>query len=461
VQAAAVTTDPHVNKSFGQSNRSGVALGQAIEAELGVVVAAAMSLSEAIRLALESNPDVQSAIERTRIADAVLCRARAEFYPRLGFAHNYSVSNTPSTTFMFFQNQGKLDFDDVPKIPDTLDDFHTQLYLRQGVYTGGRRTAQVRSAEAERDASFFSLASIQNELVFRVAEAYYRLIQANRLVSVRIEAVGQVEAHLELVRSRFECGTAVKSELLAVEVRLAEVRESLITARNQVDLAWAVLQNVTGARIPRHDLPPELPPAPWSERIQSLEGAIAEALERRPETAELANRRRSAEQEVNVARSGWRPTVDLVADHDTHSGDLTHGNDSFFVGIAVRLELFNGGRTDSEVRHAVARLRELEARHARVLLDIKFDVQRAYLQLEDAKERVAVSKHAIVQGEENLRETEARYRTEAVIITQLIDAQVGLSNAHVRHANAEAEVEISRAALERALGRLTSAIAPQ
>jgi outer membrane protein TolC len=361
---------------------------------------------------------------------------------------------------MFFQNQGRLDLTHVPVIPETVDDFHTQLFLQQGIYTGGRRTAQVRSAEAGRDASILSLAAVQNELIFRVAEAYYRLIQAWHLVDVRSESVRQVEAHLDLVTSRLECGTAVKSEMLAVAVRLAEVREALITAKNQVQLAWAVLENVTGAHMQQHTLPEQVPLAPWSNHILSLEDAVAEAVERRPETAELANRRRSAEQEVKAARSGKYPTVDLVADYDVHTGDLTHGNDSFFVGIALRLELFNGGRTDSQVREAVARLRELEAQRARVLLDIKLEVRRAYLQLEDAKERVTVSKQAIAQGEENLRETEARYRFKTAIITQLIDAQVGLSNAHVRHANAEAEVEISRAALERAVGHLTSVIAP-
>src|SRR5262249_38666224 len=66
--------------------------------------AAELTLFEAIKLARESNPDLEAATHRTQLADAILQQARAEFYPRLGIAENYAVSNNPSTTFMFVQD---------------------------------------------------------------------------------------------------------------------------------------------------------------------------------------------------------------------------------------------------------------------------------------------------------------------------------------------------------------------
>jgi outer membrane protein TolC len=74
-----------------------------------------------------------------------------------------------------------------------------------------------------------------------------------------------------------------------------------------------------------------------------------------------------------------------------------------------------------------------------------------------AKQRLEVTTRAIEQARESLREIEVRYRGQAATITQLLDSQVALSNARVRRANAAAEVEIARAALQRAIGRLTDA----
>ncbi len=102
----------------------------------------------------------------------------------------------------------------------------------------------------------------------------------------------------------------------------------------------------------------------------------------------------------------------------------------------------------------MARVREIEAREQRLVLDVELDVRRAYLQLNDAEERLKVTTQAIGQAEESLREIEVRYRGQTATITELVDAQVALSNARVRRTNAQADLEIARASLERAIGRL-------
>jgi outer membrane protein TolC len=336
---------------------------------------------------------------------------------------------------------------------------HTQLIIEQSVYTGGRRSAQTLAAESERDAARMDLAAVQNELVFRVAEAYYRMIQSRELTEVRAEAVRQVESHLDIAQRRYEVGMTVKSDVLSVEVRLAEVREALITARNQFELTWAVLENVTGVRLPARVVPAQLPPAPWSEHVASLEQAISEALERRPEMAALASRQRAAQHAVRAAKAGDMPKVDLIGDYDVYTGGTSTGNDSFFVGLVIRLNLLDGYRTRREVEQACARLREIESRHDRLLLDVELSVRRAYLQLQDAQERLKVTGQAIEQAEESLREIEVRYRNQATTVTELIDAQVALSDARVRHTNARAELEIARAGLEHVAGRFSNTLA--
>ena len=84
---------------------------------------------------------------------------------------------------------------------------------------------------------------------------------------MRREAVTQVESQLKAVKSRFDANTAVKSDVLRVEVRLAEVREGLSSAINAVELARAVLENVMGTRLEGRQLPDKLPPAPWSDHV--------------------------------------------------------------------------------------------------------------------------------------------------------------------------------------------------
>lgn len=417
-----------------------------------------LELSDVIDVALQANPDIHSAVEQIDIADATLMRARAEFYPTLGITENYGVTDNPVMAFSFQLNQGGLTFNQDFNNPRTIDDFDTKLRYQHRLYAGGQRLAERDGALAGLSAASFGLEAVQNQLVFRVAEAYYRLLQAEELLGVREEAVRQVEQHLEIVQARFRAETAVKSDVLSVQVRLAEVREALITARNQVELAWAVLNNVTGNPLERHPLPDEVPRAPWTDHVDQVQEAVGQALSRRAELGQLANQQSAAAYGVEAARSPKRFSVDFVTDYDVFTGDFRRGSDSFFTGLVVSLNLFDGGRTIADVRKAMGRVRELEARQRRAMLDIELDVRRSHLQLNDAEERLKVATQAIEQARESLREIEVRYRGQTATITQLIDAQVALSNAQVRQANARAEVEVARAAVERAVGRLTDAV---
>jgi outer membrane protein TolC len=413
-----------------------------------------LTLSAALQLALAASPDLRSAAERVEVADAVLARARAEFYPLLRVSEDYGLSNNPQTAFAFTLSQARFSFNQDLNHPGNLDDFHTQLRAQQTLWAGGRRLAQARAAEAREEASAAALGVVQNELVFRVAEAYYRLFQARQLAEVRREAVEQVQRELAVVRARLRVGTAVRLDELTVQVRLSEVEEALITANNRQELAWAVLENVMGARA-AHVLPPEPPAAPWSGRVEALEALVEEAGHQRPELAEVAGRRRAAEQDVRAIQAARYASVDFEADYDVHTPDFSGGNSSYFVGLGARLLLFDGHRTASEVRQARARLAELAAHHTRQALDVELEVRRAYLQLADARERFRVAEQAVAYAEAGLSEAEARYRARSATLTQMLDAQLSLSNTRVRFANVAVDVEIARASLERAVGRFT------
>jgi outer membrane protein len=413
-----------------------------------------LTLDDVIRATLNANPDLVTASEQIGRAEAILERARREFYPTLGVSESYGVSNNPVQAFMFMLNQTQLDPTLDFNHPGTRDDFHTELMYRHRIYAGGRRQHEYCAAAASRRSSIYNLAAVQNQLVFTAAEAYYRLVQADVLVAVRAEAVKQVEQHLKIVESRYRNQTAVKSDVLTVEVRLAEVQEALISARNQLELAWSVLENVTGTAIPRRGLPDDVLAAPWEADVDRIEDAIAEAQSLRPEIGMLAGQREAAAERACAAETGKKATADMFASYDVYTGDFDRGNDSYFVGLVLNLNLFDAGRTKMDVAEAMARVRELRAKERRLMLDIELDVRKSHLELADARQRLEVTIQAIDQAKQSLVEIEARYRGQAATISELVDSQVALSNARVRRANAEAQVEIARASLQRAVGRL-------
>jgi outer membrane protein TolC len=420
---------------------------------------------QAVALALQANPDLESARHQVSHAAAVLAQARSEWYPQLRAHERYAVTDNPNQVFGFLQNQGRLelfsgglaDAERELNNPAPIDNFLTQLALEHTVYNGGRRQARTHAAESRHEARQFALAAVKNELVYYVIESYYRLLQARELVDVRLEAVHQVKQQLADAQSRVEAGTAVRSDVLAFQVRLAEVEEDFISARNHTKLAWAILENVTGASMAGWELPDELPEARWAAGFERIETAVAEAIHGRPEVFELELDRQAADHEVRAAEAERYPTIDFFGAYEVYTGDFNQGHDNFFVGLAVGLNLFDAGRTDAAERQARATVCRLRSQSKRLLLDVELAVRRAYLQLDDAKQRAEVTRRGVDHAEEQLREVEARYRGEMATITEMIDAQVALSNARVRNIDTQADVEVARTALARAVGRLVDA----
>src|SRR5258708_2585605 len=95
-------------------------------------------------------------------------------------------------------------------------------------------------------------------------------------------------------------------------------------------------------------VPDQPPAAPRSDDVNQVEAAVAEALAKRPEVGELANRRLAAERRVRAAESGKYPTLGFVGDYDFYVGDSQHNN-SYSFGLALSLNLFDGGRTRTSV----------------------------------------------------------------------------------------------------------------
>ena len=421
--------------------------------------ATGVTLIGAIGTALKANPDLRSATERIRIADATLDKARAEFYPKLSLTEAFVSTNIAGLAFFLEANQRRINLSQNFNHPGFVSNFSTLATLQHKIYAGGRRTAEALSADEQRRAASFALAAVRNELGFRVAESYFRIVQAHELLISRSAAVRQVERHLELVRSRYDNGTAVRSDVLSVEVKLAEAREAFITATNQLELTWAILENVTGCRLP-HDLPLRAESAPWSARVEAVESAIAEALARRPELGASQSEVRDAAHQVEAARSGKRLNVDFLGNFSTFDINRNSGGNGMLVGLIASINVFDGHRTKAQVARASARVRELQAQHQRLLMDIELEVRRAYLALNDAEGRLLISSQAIAQADQSLSEIEDRYHFDKATITQLIDAQVAATNARVRRANAAADVEIARAGLERVAGRLDELLTP-
>ncbi|MBT8371485.1 MAG: TolC family protein, partial [Deltaproteobacteria bacterium] len=243
----------------------------------------AVTLETCISTALETNPSVQAGITRINEAKYMIKQAESAYYPRLYLSGAYAMTDNPPQAFMMSLNQKDLDIrqpDFDPNDPDPTDNLRLSLGLKYRIYDGGIKTIHVQLAKESKQLRELGLRAVQNELVHQVTRGYYGVLQAQSFVAVQEASVKSLEESLRIATARFNAGSAVKTDVLNLEVKLAQAREDTIRAKNGVRLAIASLNTAIGSEL---ILPSGLPVPAREEIREKPEAPDVSVLENRPE----------------------------------------------------------------------------------------------------------------------------------------------------------------------------------
>lgn len=404
------------------------------------------TLERAISHALTNSPDARIAQKRIAAARAVIEQANAALWPHLQFQSSYTRTDNPMFSFGNILNQRAfsptIDFNDVP---DT-DNLNVRGVLSVPLYTGGRISAERDAAKANTEAARASADAVRNALAFEVSRSFHTVLKSREFIRAAEAGARSFENNLALASHRVETGTALKTDVLDMQVRLAQAREDLVRARNANALSERALWTVLGLE----DSADEFIVADHAPAATIPEG---NDFSRRPELAAIQQGRRAAEGQVRQAKAGYRPRATAFGSLDYDQGWETDGDGkSYTAGVMAQWDLWDGRLTRGRVNEAQANLDATREEERKLRLAIGFEVEQARLQLKEANERLAVTQTAVAQAQESVELTRARFEQGLIISTQLIDAETALTAARVRRAEAEADQRIAIAALRKALG---------
>jgi outer membrane protein TolC len=118
----------------------------------------------------------------------------------------------------------------------------------------------------------------------------------------------------------------------------------------------------------------------------------------------------------------------------------------------MNIDLFSGGSTRAEVSKILYQRDQLQEEKSKLLDDIKFEVEKSYLDLINALEKIQVTKDAAFQAEENLRIHKVRYEEGIGTSTDVVDAITLLAKAETNYCRAVYELKKAYAGLQYAMG---------
>jgi outer membrane protein TolC len=418
-----------------------------------------LSLEQAVRVSLQNNSLLKASELGVDEAKARLRIASSAYLPKLNFDHTMTRGNNPVYVFGSLLTQRRFTQEnfalDTLNVPPPLNNFQNRFSATQSVYDFGRTSSRVTQSRVGSRLSEKELEATRSDLIFRVVKAYYQGLLARELVQVAETAVRSARAAEDNARSRLQAGVALESDLLSVQVHRAGQEEELLKAINAQRVAQSALCFELGVPLERQFVLVRQV-TPLSADTTDMATLQSAALQNRPDYGQSQLALQNQELVVKAARSEFLPTISLFGSWETDDQSFaSRAGNNWLAGVNLHFNLFNGRADEAKLAESRFQQKRTLAMQAHLAQAIRLQVQKAFLDLETASQRIAVSQQAVSQAEESGRIIRNRYEAGLATVTDLLRAETALTAAKGNHLRAVFDQRVRAANLDLQVGRLT------
>ncbi len=402
---------------------------------------ASLSLQDCLQKARDNNPALKSAAWDSRIAQESSRLASAATYPRVDTQAGYTMQLEPQAVKL-----GGITAE--TQEPDFAFAGISATYT---LYDFGRRDSRIQQASAYIEAASESFMFSKGDVALQVIEAYFRILEADRLIQAANEEAVQITEHLRVAQVLFEEGVVTRNDVLQAEVRLASARQKRLTVTNMRENGWLLLNFLTGGDPGfRGELdestslnstilaPAGTPDTPGNRHDIKSQKQILEA----------------REFEVRENRVNYLPEIYTRLGVDYVQNDKVREQVIVSATLGIRVNLFDGYASQAAREKAVKQRSKQQDIIRLTEQRALFEIRTARNDAAIAKERIGVTEAAIRQGEENLRINKERYQERVGIASEVLDAQTLVTQTKTDYYRALYDYQTATARLQNALGEL-------
>ena len=319
------------------------------------------------------------------------------------------------------------------------------------IYTGGKLSGTIKQAKAGYLISEQGLQKAYNDMRATVTNGYFDMLQADNMQKLGRESVERLADHLKNVEAQYEVGVVAKVDVLRSQVELANAKQSLIKAENAYQIAEANLNKIVGLPMDTQlKLDNILVYTPYENDMQYC---LDYAAMHRPELEQAKQNVEAAKGALRVAISGHMPQIAASASQNWNDSNWPGDeNGNWGVGVQVTMNIFDSGVTTSKIHGAEADLAKAHETYRDTVDAVNLDVRSNYLNLREAEKRIDTTKLAVSQAEEDYRIAQLRYMNGVGTNTDVLDAQVALTDAKTNYLQAMYDYNTCKTNLETAIG---------
>lgn len=447
----------------------------AVVAALGCAGAAsahAEDLMDAYRQALHSDPTLMQAEAQQRIGHEGMVQSRAVLLPQINGSVSYNGSHGTSTSSQFVKTDtGATEF--VDGFGNSEGRSRTaSVGLNQVLFDLGK-FSQLRASQASAAADAAQYASAQQDLILRVATAYFTVLTDEDQLRFAQANQKSLAKQLDQAQAKYAVGLSAITDADNARAQEAAAAANVIQARTTLFNDREALAQITGEAPVNlkalSDTMPLNPPQP-----DDADAWVKTALASNPSLQAQRDQVQAAQHDITAARAGHLPTLDASVNY---SRSPTWGQDAISpaglpsnvvdvlradrrstdtsLGLVLSVPLFAGGGTQARVRQAIAQRDQARDVLVQDQRQVVATTRNAFNSIKAGISQVKAQKEAVIAAQKALQSTQAGYNVGTQTILEVLNAQQTLFQAQSNYSQARHAYVINELTLKFSAGTLS------
>lgn len=299
--------------------------------------------------------------------------------------------------------------------------------------------------------------SESDAVIERVARAYLAALRAQAAVEADRANVTLAEQLLKLSESQKRAGTGTGIEITRAQVQLANDKQLLVVAENELDRTGLQLLREMGTNLAAkvkltdtmqyQDTP-----------LETAEAALVKAKTERSDFKVQLMRESVSKTNYDAVKWERLPSISAIGDYGTIG--VTDGTilPTRQYGASVKIPIFDGGRRDARRAEAASQLRSEQIRTRDLQQQIDLELRLAIDGIRASDAQVKAAREGLDLAQNEVEQARRRYEAGITTSVELTDAQSRLARARDNYVAALYSHNLARVDLTSAMGTIAQTV---
>jgi len=415
-----------------------------------------LTLEDAISLALENNRGVEISALEARKTEHHVNVARSKRLPQFrvdalaGSLLQPFDFTFPAGSFGTYETTGPIPSTDAKIRTEAEFTSFVTASVDQPLTQLHEINLGVKATELGREIAREGVRAERQKVAAQVRGVYFDLVATQAAVDAARETVKTLTEAQRVTAQHEAQQTVLRADVLEVDARLLKSRHQLSAAENRLATQREVLNDLLGRELTTA-FRVEPIPDPYASAV-TLDSARQRALDSRPELRQAELRERQADYERRIAKADYIPDVSLSVRYmGSYNYEVLPSNVAV-AGVFVSWEPFDWKRRSNKVAEKARAVEQARNGAQQARSQIAIEVGAIYRRWSEAALLVPAARTGYEAAKEQLRVTADKYKEEAALLKDMLQAQARSSETQFQYQQALSSYWGAMAELRRAMG---------